>query len=90
MCVCVCVPAGEWLCWPCAEHERALRAAGLPQAQVRPPRWEMTKGTSSGELQGGSDSVTCALCPVRRGAFKRTLDGTEWVHVVGVGLRGVV
>ena len=32
--------------------------------------------------QGGSHHVACALCPVRCGAFRRTVDGMDWVHQV--------
>lgn len=34
------------------------------------------------DLRGGSLSVDCALCPVKRGAFKRMSDTREWVHLV--------
>ncbi len=76
--------AGEWLCCPCAEHEASLRAAGKPQSEIRPARWELA-GKSQDEtpaLEGGSTSASCALCPVKRGAFKRTADGKAWVHLV--------
>jgi hypothetical protein len=33
------LPPGEWLCAPCAAHEAAQRAAGVPQEEIRPPRW---------------------------------------------------
>lgn len=74
------VPPGdeEWLCWPCREHEQALAFQGMPRSQLRPPRWQ--RGEQP--LEGGSNSVPCALCPVQRGAFLRTADGTQWVHVV--------
>jgi hypothetical protein len=32
------IPEGEWLCWPCAEHEAEQQQAGVPQDQIRPPR----------------------------------------------------
>eukprot|EP00983_Pelagomonas_calceolata_P061824 1146994-Pelagomonas_calceolata.AAC.1 len=54
----VCPRQGEWLCWPCYEHERQLRASGVPQAQIRPPRWEMAaRGLSHRDLQVGATSV---------------------------------
>ena len=53
-------------------------------AQVRPKRWEMeARGITHAELPGGSHAVSCCLCPVRNGAFKRTTDGKNWCHVVG-------
>jgi len=73
------VPEHEWLCWPCREHEVALAASGVPRDQVRPPRWA-TAGAGA-PPGGGSLDTTCALCPVRRGAFRRTVDGAAWVHV---------
>ena len=46
----------------------------MPKSQIRKPRW-----------QGGDftavDATKCALCPVKRGAFKKSKDG-EWCHVV--------
>ena len=33
-------------------------------------------------MEGGSRAVSCPLCPVKHGAFKRTTDGSAWVHLV--------
>ena len=75
--------AGEWLCWPCAAHEDALRAAGVDQKDIRPPRWELSSGPGGRRtLEGGSLAAECALCPVRCGAFRQTVDTQEWVHQV--------
>ncbi|KAG2423307.1 hypothetical protein HXX76_015454 [Chlamydomonas incerta] len=40
------------------------------------------RGLTHAELPGGSHAVSCCLCPVRNGAFKRTTDGKNWCHVV--------
>lgn len=76
------VPEGEWLCWPCSVHEASLRARGVPQDQVRPPRWAMPTAGQAPALEGGANSVECALCPVRCGVFKRCRDDGRWVHMV--------
>jgi hypothetical protein len=73
------IPAGEWLCWPCAKHEDMLEARGVPRPQIRPPRWQR-KARSA--LEGGSLDTTCALCPNKGGAYRRTADGKQWVHEV--------
>lgn len=80
--------AGEWLCWPCREFEAEQRLKGVPQSEIRPPRWEMAaRGITNAQLQGGSNSAPCVLCPMRSGCFKRTADGKDWCHLVsGVGL----
>ena len=77
-----CLCTGEWLCWPCKVHEEEQRQQGIPQAKIRPPRWEV----QGGQLQGGSKAVQCALCPVRQGAFRRTADGNAWMHEVSIYL----
>lgn len=77
--------AGEWLCWPCRVHEEGLRAAGVPQKDIRPPRWELHACGPEGRrtLEGGSLAAECALCPIRQGAFRQTVDTHQWVHQVG-------
>lgn len=72
--------AGEWLCWPCRQHEEEQLRAGLTQHQIRPPRWEAVGPKR--QLEGGSLAAECALCPVRCGAFRRTVDTGDWVHQV--------
>ena len=75
--------AGEWLCWPCRVHEEALRAGGVPQKDIRPPRWELAASADGRrQLEGGSLTAECALCPIRHGAFRQTVDTHEWVHQV--------
>ncbi|GIL93860.1 hypothetical protein Vretimale_223 [Volvox reticuliferus] len=77
------IPAEEWLCWPCRMYEESQRAAGVPQSEIRPKRWEMeARGITHAELPGGSLAVSCCLCPVRQGAFKRTMETKGWCHVV--------
>jgi hypothetical protein len=71
------VPETDWLCWPCREHEEAQRAAGVPQAQIRPPHG---LPLDRAKLGGGAREARCALCPIRGGAFRRTVDGAQWVH----------
>ncbi len=77
--------AGEWLCWPCRVHEEGLRVAGVPQKDIRPPRWELHASGPEGRrtLEGGSLAVECALCPVKQGVFRQTVDTHQWVHQVG-------
>lgn len=67
------VPAGEWLCAPCAVAEEKLRREGVGDDVI-------VAGRRSGE--DGSRAVDCALCPVKWGAFKMTTDKRKWVHVV--------
>ncbi|BDA44710.1 probable peregrin at C-terminar half [Coccomyxa sp. Obi] len=74
------IPPGEWLCWPCRQHEEEQLRAGLTQHQIRPPRWEAVGPKR--QLDGGSLAADCALCPVRCGAFRRTVDTGDWVHQV--------
>ena len=59
----------------------------MPRAQVRPPRWQ--RADTFGSVQGGSHSVSCVLCPLRRGAFGHVVrdptqppgPGRQWVHL---------
>ncbi|CAD7702310.1 unnamed protein product [Ostreobium quekettii] len=77
------IPPGEWLCWPCKLHEEALVRDGVPQREIRPPRYELNSQVDRSKfMEGGSRAVSCALCPVKLGAFKKTTDGESWVHVV--------
>lgn len=75
------LPSEEWLCEPCRCHEHELTLQGMPKAQVRPPRWQRTDPT--GHMEGGSHSVGCELCPVRRGAFAHVVKDASEAHVVG-------
>jgi len=71
------VPEGEWLCWPCALHEEEERMAGKSQHDIRPPRWHTMQHEPMG---GGARDVKCALCPIKYGAFRQTVDRSSWVH----------
>ncbi len=72
------------MCWPCKLYEEQQLAAGVPQSEVRPARWQLeARGMTIADLPGGSRSTVCGLCPVRQGAFKRTTDARMWCHVVG-------
>lgn len=71
------VPESEWLCWPCREYEEKLRAEGVPQIEIRPLG---ALPEDRRRLPGGSRDVKCALCPIKGGAFRRTMDGSQWVH----------
>lgn len=84
-------PSGDWLCWPCYEYEREKRLAGVPQSDIRPQRWELAaRGITHAQLEGGSNTAQCALCPVKFGAFKRTVGGKDWCHLVGDSGAGFV
>lgn len=74
------VPEGEWLCWPCHAHEAKLRADGVPQDRIRPPRWASAAGGRC--LGGGAASTECALCPNKWGAYKGVRGDGRWVHLV--------
>jgi hypothetical protein len=71
------VPQHEWLCWPCKEYEEKLRSEGKSQEEIRPLH-ALPEQRSS--LPGGSKEVTCFLCPLKYGAFRRSVDGASWVH----------
>jgi hypothetical protein len=71
------VPEGEWLCWPCALHEEEERMTGKSQHDIRPPRWHTMQHEPMG---GGARDVKCALCPIKYGAFRQTVDRSRWVH----------
>lgn len=74
------VPDGDWLCWPCKEYEDKQREAGVPASQIRMPRWQTAHDDGARVLEGGSRSVTCALCPVKHGTFRKATNG-QWVHL---------
>ncbi len=81
----LCMPPGEWLCWPCKRFEEGELRAGKSQNEIRPPRWEQgpsKHGSPNKDLVGGGRSVGCHLCPIKRGAFRQTTDGKYWVHQV--------
>lgn len=40
------------------------------------------QGEAAAGVAGGSTSVQCCLCPIKRGAFKKTTDTKEWCHMV--------
>ena len=71
------VPQDEWLCWPCKEFEDTQRAAGQCQDDIRPLHMLPEQRR---KLPGGSREVHCCLCPIRFGAFRKTVDGSAWVH----------
>jgi len=62
----------NWLCWVCTDVAAAGRA--IPKTEKK----------SSVTLQGKMAlyrGVECILCPVKLGAFKKTVDGKGWCHV---------
>lgn len=71
------VPPHEWLCWPCKEYEDSLRASGKTQEEIRQPH---ALPEQRSRLPGGSKDVKCFLCPIKYGAFRRSSDGSTWVH----------
>lgn len=77
---CYCVPKvpdDDWLCWPCTLLEDQEKQQGLPPS--RPERWKRVNGDSDAL----DPRVPCALCPVVRGALKRSAapDDDRWAHV---------
>jgi hypothetical protein len=71
------IPQHEWLCWPCREHEDNLRKEGQTREEIRPAFISLEHRST---LPGGSKDAECALCPVKLGAFRKTVDGKHWVH----------
>lgn len=71
------IPQHEWLCWPCREHEDGLASRGKTREEIRPTSISLEHRD---QLSGGSKDVVCALCPVKGGAFRKTVDGKRWVH----------
>lgn len=71
------LPEDEWLCWPCREVEALEVETG--KSPSRPPRWERRPG--DGDALDAR--VPCSLCPVMRGAFKRSANpgDNRWTHV---------
>ena len=63
----------RWLCCVCAQVTKA--GGALPKLEKNGPI----------SLQGKMSlyrGVSCILCPVKLGAFKKTVDGKDWCHVV--------
>lgn len=71
------IPQHEWLCWPCREHEDELIRQGKTREEIRPASLSLEHRS---QLPGGSKDVSCALCPIKGGAFRKTIDGKHWVH----------
>lgn len=71
------VPSHEWLCWPCKEYEDKLKEEGKRQEEIRPLH---SLPEHRSKLPGGSKEVKCFLCPLKFGAFRRSVDGAAWVH----------
>ena len=71
------VPQHEWLCWPCKEYEDKLKEEGRKQEEIRPLH---SLPEHRSKLPGGSKEVKCFLCPLKFGAFRRSVDGAAWVH----------
>lgn len=71
------VPQHEWLCWPCKEYEDKLKSEGKVQEEIRPLH---SLPEHRSKLPGGSKEVKCFLCPLKFGAFRRSVDGAAWVH----------
>jgi hypothetical protein len=67
------IPEGEWLCWPCKEYEEECLKQGKPKSAIRKPRYLGSDYTAL-------DKTKCVCCPVKRGAFKKTVDG-DWAHI---------
>lgn len=63
----------EWLCCVCTEVTKA--GGGIPKTERK------ATVTVQGKL-ALYRGVSCVLCPVKIGAFKRTTDGKDWCHVV--------
>ena len=65
--------SSRWLCCVCSQVTKA--GGGLPKLETSAPL----------NLQGKLSlyrGVSCILCPVKIGAFKKTVDGKDWCHVV--------
>jgi len=71
------IPQHEWLCWPCREHEDDLTSQGKTREEIRPASLSLEHRS---QLPGGSKDAACALCPIKGGAFRKTVDGKQWVH----------
>ena len=67
--------------WGRYESEQA-KAENVPKEELRVPRY-MLPADASPDYPGGAKQVSCALCPIKRGAFKQTAGPKKmWVHVV--------
>lgn len=73
------IPQHEWLCWPCREYEDELVRQGKTREEIRPQSLSLEHRS---QLPGGSKEADCALCPIKGGAFRKTIDGSRWVHQV--------
>jgi hypothetical protein len=67
---------------PRCRHEQELASQGNSKQEIRTPRY-MATGDEPPDYPDGSKSVSCALCPIKRGLFKQSA-GREhvWVHNV--------
>ena len=62
----------NWLCWVCTDVAAAGRAI---------PRTEKKSSITLQDKMALYRGVECILCPVKLGAFKKTVDGKGWCHV---------
>lgn len=51
------IPEGEWLCCPCKAHEEQLAKQGVPQNQIRPPRYD-----DAHQFIAAAWNITCLTC----------------------------
>lgn len=62
----------KWLCWVCQQATANGRAIVKNE--------KASRLTLQGKMALYRD-ITCILCPVKLGAFKKTVNGKEWCHV---------
>lgn len=62
----------NWLCWVCTDVAAAGRAI---------PKTEKKSSVTLQDKMALYRGVECILCPVKLGAFKKTVDGKGWCHV---------
>ena len=65
----------NWLCWVCTDVAAAGRAI---------PKTEKKSSITLQDKMALYRGVECILCPVKLGAFKKTVDGKGWCHVTCV------